>query len=75
MKDYLPLRTVDLFEVIETLFSTKKKTFVHIAIDFLLLFHSGIRIFSDRENLEQGVHDLLKGRKEQSTLAQIKLQP
>lgn len=43
-----PLRTVDLFEVIELLFATRKKAFVHIGIDFYLIFQSGQRSESDR---------------------------
>ena len=64
-----PLRTRDLFEIIEKLFATRKKFLVHIAIDFLLIFQSGQRSASDQKNIEAGVADLLQKRKYHAKLA------
>ena len=50
-----PLKTIDFLHILEQLFRTKERALVHIAVDLLLIFQSGQRSASDRENIEKGI--------------------
>jgi hypothetical protein len=70
----LPLKTKDLFKLLEQLFATKEKDLVHIGIDLYLIFQSAQRINSDKVNITNGIKQLLIDRKSNPKLCELEME-
>lgn len=49
------IRILDLFLLLKTLLSTRKKNIVHLALDFYIILLSGQRFLADWKEMEKGL--------------------